>query len=135
MHDFFSWMLKVICRQLGMFGGVAHSKSFYGQGSGQIWLKDIACAGSEPSLDKCDGGDKLTSQINSCFHYEDASVTCTGKEPCLWTLLYIRPLYSPADPLMEMTIVSVLPFPFIYHSLFTRKILLTLQSHLQRQYA
>ena len=60
-------------------GGMAHSNSYYGQGSGQIWLKDVGCSGSETSLGDCVGGNVFSSQINDCFHYEDASVTCTGR--------------------------------------------------------
>ena len=70
----------MVCRELGLMGGMAHSNSYYGQGSGQIWLKDVGCSGSETSLGDCVGGNVFSSQINDCFHYEDASVTCTGRK-------------------------------------------------------
>ena len=74
-----STQFQVVCRQLGLMGGMAHSNSYYGQSSGQIWLKDVSCSGSESSLGDCVVGNVFSSQINDCFHYEDASATCTGK--------------------------------------------------------
>ncbi len=81
--------LQVVCRQLDLLGGVAHGRSHHGQGSGQIWLKDIQCAGTEASLAQCRGGVSTGSQINSCFHYEDSSVTCEGARTRLRLLFRI----------------------------------------------
>ncbi len=70
--------LQVVCRQLGLVGGMAHSGSHYGQGSGQIWLKNLQCVGTEARLADCTDGGNYQSHISSCFHYEDSSVTCAG---------------------------------------------------------
>ena len=69
---------QVICRQLGLVGGMAHSGSYHGQGNGQIWLKNVQCVGMEARLADCIDGENYQSYMSSCFHYEDASVTCAG---------------------------------------------------------
>lgn len=63
----------VVCRQLGYTGGVAYSNAYYGQGSGTIWMDDVACSGTESSLTGC--------YFNGwgygfCVHADDAGVKC-----------------------------------------------------------
>ncbi|XP_066566105.1 deleted in malignant brain tumors 1 protein [Amia ocellicauda] len=74
-----NWDLKeaaVVCRQLGCGGAVsAPGEAKLGQGSGQIWLDDVVCSGSEASLTQC------TYQpfgTHNCGHSEDAGVVCSG---------------------------------------------------------
>ena len=52
----------------------AYRGSAHGQGSGPIWLDDLACSGSESSVHECRhrGWGK-----NDCAHKRDASVKCT----------------------------------------------------------
>ena len=66
------------CRQLGLpvEGATSESSSFFGRGTGPIWLDDVHCEGEEESLVSCDHkefGD------NNCDHSEDASVICGGR--------------------------------------------------------
>ena len=64
---------RVVCRQLGYTRGIAYGRAIYGEGTGQIWLDDVACRGYESSLLNCPH--RGTGQHN-CGHGEDASVAC-----------------------------------------------------------
>ena len=66
---------NVVCRQAGYKRALqAYRGSAHGQGSGPIWLDDLACSGSESSVHECRhrGWGK-----NDCTHKRDASVKCT----------------------------------------------------------
>nr|XP_021330466.1 deleted in malignant brain tumors 1 protein-like [Danio rerio] len=72
-----SWDLNdaaVVCRQLGCGGAVNASQSAsFGQGSGQIWLDNVGCSGSESSLTDCS---HRGFGEHNCGHHEDAGVVC-----------------------------------------------------------
>ena len=54
-------------------GAIAQSRATFGQGTGQIWLDNVNCAGTELQLVDCpDNG----FGIHNCVHSEDAGVTC-----------------------------------------------------------
>lgn len=66
---------KVICRMLGYHGpAVALSNAHFGQGSGQIWLDDLACTGTESDVAYCGS---ITWGKQNCQHSEDAGVRCS----------------------------------------------------------
>ncbi|XP_056023112.1 scavenger receptor cysteine-rich type 1 protein M130-like [Ostrea edulis] len=66
---------KVVCRMLGYTGSyTAFGSAHYGLGSGQIWLDDVACSGSETSILLCSS---RSLGSHDCGHSEDASVKCT----------------------------------------------------------
>ncbi|XP_052276513.1 uncharacterized protein LOC127875477 [Dreissena polymorpha] len=76
--DFDSFEAKVVCRMMGFNGNlfvpIALSSITYGQGTGQIWLDNMMCKGSECSLVHCQTkrwGD------HNCQHSEDIGVDCT----------------------------------------------------------
>ncbi|XP_040891432.1 deleted in malignant brain tumors 1 protein-like isoform X4 [Toxotes jaculatrix] len=79
-----SWDLNdanVVCRQLGC--GRARSapqSAHFGQGSGLIWLDDVSCSGSEPSITDC-GHPEFG--VHNCGHGEDASIVCEFQRPLL----------------------------------------------------
>ena len=73
-----SWDINdanIVCKQLGFrpatqaFGGASH-----GQGSGPIWMDDVACSGSESLLSECSHRGWGNSD---CTHSKDASVQCS----------------------------------------------------------
>lgn len=72
-----SWEIDdghVVCRQLGFSRATAvYQSAHYGQGSGKIWLDDLACTGKEPYLWDCPHGGW---SVSNCGHGEDASVDC-----------------------------------------------------------
>ncbi|XP_078614745.1 uncharacterized protein LOC144883920 isoform X1 [Branchiostoma floridae x Branchiostoma japonicum] len=76
-----AWTIEdahVVCRMLG-FGDAqdATVQASFGQGSGQIWLDQVACSGTEASLADCTHGGW---GVHDCDHHEDAGVVCTADD-------------------------------------------------------
>ena len=66
----------VACKQLGYDGYFNYySYSYYGQGTGSIWLNYLNCNGGESSLFDCPNS--LGNQ--NCNHYYDVGVRCYCK--------------------------------------------------------
>ncbi len=59
-------------------GAIAYSFARFGQGSGPIYLDEVRCAGTEPTLSVCPSN---VIGIHDCSHFEDAGVGCTGEIP------------------------------------------------------
>ena len=67
---------NVVCRQLGYRGALqAYGGAHYGQGSGPIWLDNLACTGTEASLFDCPHS---SVGNHNCTHIEDAGALCQG---------------------------------------------------------
>ena len=60
---------------LYIIGSEALSRSAFGAGTGQIWLDDVLCTGSESRLIDCPAN-PLGS--HNCQHPEDAGVRCAA---------------------------------------------------------
>ena len=67
---------NVVCRELGYQGATRyHHYAYYGQGSGPIWLDNLACTGAETSLYNCSHSGVGN---HNCYHYGDVGVVCQG---------------------------------------------------------
>ena len=68
---------RVVCRYLGFNDATAAiGSAYFGQGSGNIWLDDVDCAGTEANLIECS---HRGLGVANCDHNQDAGVICSGK--------------------------------------------------------
>ena len=71
---------RVVCQQLG-YKGVNHtfsdtSQHNFGEGTGQSWLTDLRCTGSEANLLQCPHG----GFGSGCPHSYDVGVACANED-------------------------------------------------------
>ena len=59
-----------------MIGAKAYSNAHFGAGSGNIYLDDVRCAGSESNLLSCPARTPIGT--HNCEPHEDAGVVCHG---------------------------------------------------------
>ena len=66
-------MAIVVCRMLGLKGGVVKVDTDFGAGSGKVWLDDVGCTGNEATIFDCK---HLPWGVNDKSHKEDVGVVC-----------------------------------------------------------
>jgi hypothetical protein len=95
----------VVCRQLGYANGAYGFEHSFGGGSGNIWLDDVVCSGSEDSIEECmhnNWGD------HNCVHEEDVGVMCeTTCESFNW-YQYDRSLGAPGLQEQEVSALGLM---------------------------
>ncbi|KAK7116610.1 hypothetical protein V1264_002264 [Littorina saxatilis] len=74
----------VVCNQLGYATGKAVQRAGFGQGTGQIWMDNVGCKGTERRLWDCG---YHGYGVHNCRHTEDAGVRCSG--------VYVPPTTTP----------------------------------------
>ena len=70
-----SWDLNdamVVCQMLG-YSSVLAAHVKYGEGSGNVWMSNLACTGSESNISECP---HIGWGETPCSHSQDAGVTC-----------------------------------------------------------
>ncbi|XP_053395103.1 uncharacterized protein LOC128555757 isoform X2 [Mercenaria mercenaria] len=72
--DFSNVSATVACKMAGFKTGVVIME--FGGGSGEIWLDNVMCSGSETNLFDCPRGYNNGIGDDNCKHHEDVGVTC-----------------------------------------------------------
>ena len=67
---------QVVCRQLGFGPAIIafRDNAFYEEGSGQIWIDQLNCTGTELTIENCAHNGWGN---HNCSHGEDAGVACS----------------------------------------------------------
>ena len=77
----------VACKQLGYYNYINfYSNSYYGYGSGSIWLSYLRCNGDESSLFSCPAN---AIGSHHCGHNEDAGVRSVTVRMDIWYKSFI----------------------------------------------
>ena len=72
--DFDATDAAVVCSELGHTGrSEAFSQAHFGSGTGPIMMDNVACTGSEASLEQCTHNGWRS---HNCNHMEDVGVRC-----------------------------------------------------------
>ena len=85
-------LASVLSEGPAVSGGLARSNAYYGAGNGDILLDDMACMGSEATLNECNHRQPIGS--HNCGHSEDVGVECGMRCSCAaGSILQLDPCY------------------------------------------
>ena len=73
----------VVCAQLGCTAGTYSYYAYYGQGTGPIWMDNVACAGPESMLADCAFSGWGVDYGCHYGHYEDVGADGGGSALCV----------------------------------------------------
>lgn len=65
----------VVCRELG-YGAALAPSTYYGGGSGPVWLDNLGCTGTEGTILNCSHNGV---GLHNCAHSEDVGIICERK--------------------------------------------------------
>ena len=70
--------INFICQKNNFFTGTSNfSNGYFGQGTGPIYLRSVACDGTERTMLEC-AHDPI-GEIDACTHADDAGVSCRNR--------------------------------------------------------
>ncbi|VDI52977.1 deleted in malignant brain tumors 1 protein [Mytilus galloprovincialis] len=78
-YDWSKYDARVLCQQLGYPDGTAYKGSYYGSGSGNVYLSGMFCDSTESSLLECPSRGWGNVQSYCTQHMTDAGVTCSRR--------------------------------------------------------
>uniref|UniRef100_A0A9J8CBV9 SRCR domain-containing protein n=1 Tax=Cyprinus carpio carpio TaxID=630221 RepID=A0A9J8CBV9_CYPCA len=86
---------EVVCRELGCGEALnAVYGAYFGQGSGPIWMDQVACSGSESTLKDCGSLGWASNNIN-CTHDNHVELMCSGPSSSDLTHTQVARLTTP----------------------------------------
>ena len=81
---------RVVCKQLGFEDALKSlGDSYYDMGTGNIWMDQVNCKGSESSLFLCE---HRGWGNHDCSHTQDAGVSCKSNEGDLYEYIFCKVL-------------------------------------------
>lgn len=81
-----SYVQQFITSDLNYTGAQAIILAYFGPGTGQIFLDQVACSGDEFTLSECQSNPVA---VHDCIHIEDAGVRCQGGGTQARTFYYL----------------------------------------------